>query len=290
MPPEVRFLPASPICAELFQVPVWGFVYPWEENVSEPDVVRPDGAEEPIEPLFYPSNRLGFDAPMRWLRLGWHDLVRAKRQSLAYGIGLVLFGYLVTGLAWGDGNTLALFTLAVAFILAGPVLAFGLYSVSRQLELGRPPRLGVCWMESRNHMRNELLFALVMMVVLLVWARAATMVNVFFPVGEDPGALGWVEFLAVGSAVGSIFATIVFSSSVVALPMMLDRGTDAITSALTSINAVINNKGVMLLWALLIMVLTLVGFATAYLGFAVILPLIGHASWHAYRETVVRAD
>lgn len=254
--------------------------------MSEPGVVRPEGAEEHIEPLFYPANQLGFDAPLRWLRLGWHDLVRARNASLTYGIGLVLFGYLVTWLAWGDGNTLALFTLAVAFILAGPVLAFGLYSVSRQLELGREPRLGVCWMESRNHMRNELLFALVMLVVLLVWARAASMVHVFFPVGEDLDVLGWLQFLAVGSAVGSIFAMVVFSSSVVALPMMLDRNTDAITSALTSINAFLNNRGVMLLWAAIIVGLTLLGFATAYLGFALILPLIGHASWHAYRETV----
>jgi uncharacterized membrane protein len=72
----------------------------------------------------------------------------------------------------------------------------------------------------------------------------------------------------------------------VSLPMMLDRGTDAITSVLTSINAVLRNKGVMLLWAAIIALLVLVGFATAYLGLAIVLPLIGHASWHAYRETV----
>ena len=100
------------------------------------------------------------------------------------------------------------------------------------------------------------------------------------------GVIGWLQFLAVGSAVGSIFATIVFSASVVALPMMLDRGTDAVTSALTSFAAVVQNKGVMLLWAALIAGLVLVGFATAFIGLALVLPLIGHASWHAYRETV----
>lgn len=99
--------------------------------------------------------------------------------------------------------------------------------------------------------------------------------------------LDWLQFLAVGSAVGAVFATIVFASSVVALPMMLDRGTDAITSALTSINAVLLNKGVMVLWASIIVGLVVVGFATAYIGLALVLPLIGHASWHAYRETVL---
>ncbi|MCB1784983.1 MAG: DUF2189 domain-containing protein [Chromatiaceae bacterium] len=258
--------------------------------MAEPGVVRPDGADPQIEPLFYPSNRLDFSAPLRWLRLGWHDLNRARAQSLTYGTGLAVFAFVVAALVWSGGNVVALFSLGMAFILAGPVLAFGLYSISRQLELGREPRLGVCWSESRNHLRNELLFALVMLVVLLVWARAASMVHVFFPIGEDLGVVGWLEFLAVGSAVGSIFAAIVFSSSVVALPMMLDRGTDAITSALTSIGAVLNNKGVMLLWALMILALVLVGFATAFIGLVVVLPLIGHASWHAYRETVKVPD
>jgi uncharacterized membrane protein len=254
--------------------------------MADPSAVRPDEVDPEIEPLLYPCNKLGLDAPFRWLRLGWQDLKRAPRQSLTYGLGLVLFGYLITWLAWGEGHTVALFTLAMAFILSGPVLAFGLYSISRQLEQGRAPRLGICWRESRNHLRNEMLFALVMLVVLLVWARAASMVHVFFPVGEELGVLGWIEFLAVGSAVGSIFAVIVFSSSVVALPMMLDRNTDAITSALTSVAAVFQNKGVMALWAALIGCLVLIGFATAYIGLVVVLPLIGHATWHAYRETV----
>ena len=254
--------------------------------MAEPNVAGPRPPDADIEPLFHPSNKLGFDAPMRWLALGWRDFRTAWRQSLIYGIGLVLLGYIVTGLAWTDGSTIALFTLAMAFILAGPVLAFGIYSISRQLELGRHPKLGICWRESRNHMRNELLFALVMLIVLLIWARAASMVHVFFPVGEELGLIGWLQFLAVGSAVGAVFATIVFSASVVSLPMMLDRGTDAITGALTSVNAVLNNKGVMALWAALIVGLVLLGFATAYIGLAVVLPLIGHATWHAYRETV----
>ena len=258
--------------------------------MAEPSVVRPDEVDPEIEPLFYPCNKLGLDAPFRWLRLGWQDVKRAPRQSLTYGLGLVLFGYLITWLAWGEGNTVALFTLAMAFILSGPVLAFGLYSISRQLEQGREPRLGICWRESRNHLRNEMLFALVMLVVLLVWARAASMVHVFFPVGEELGVLGWLEFLAVGSAVGSIFAAIVFSSSVVALPMMLDRNTDAITSALTSVAAVFQNKGVMALWAALIGSLMLIGFVTAYIGLVFVLPLIGHATWHAYRETVKESE
>ena len=86
------------------------------------------------------------------------------------------------------------------------------------------------------------------------------------PVGEDLAFWNGWSSLAVGSAVGAVFATIVFASSVVALPMMLDRGTDAITSALTSINAVLRNKGVMVLWASMIVGLVVIGFATATSG------------------------
>ncbi len=256
--------------------------------MSETHAVEHDGDKDqkPIEPLFYPSSRLEMAAPLRWLRKGWQDLRRAPGPSLVYGFSLVIFFDLLVWLAWDGGNTVALFSLVVAFILAGPVLAFGLYSISRQLERGQEPRLGVCLRESHNHLRNELLFALALLVVLLIWARAATMVNVFAPINEEDGWLGVVEFLLIGSAVGSIFAAMVFSMSVVSLPMMLDRGTDAITAALTSINAVLNNKGPMLLWALLIGLLMLLGFATALLGMALVLPLLGHASWHAYRETV----
>jgi len=242
--------------------------------------------QEALEPLLYPSNTLDMGAPLRWLRLGWNDLKRAPGPSLVYGFGLVIFFDLVGWLVWDGETTLVLFTLGVAFILAGPVLAFGLYSVSRQLEKGQEPRLGVCWRESKNHMRNELLFALVILVVLLVWARAAAMVNIFLPISDDMTWLDWTQFFVVGSLVGSIFAAVVFCASAISLPMMLDRNTDAITSALTSFGAVMKNKGPMLLWALLILLLVGVGFATALLGLALVLPLIGHATWHAYRETV----
>jgi uncharacterized membrane protein len=250
---------------------------------------KPIQRDEPenLEPLSYPCRTLSMGAPWRWLRSGWQDMKQAPGPSLVYGFGLVIFFDIAIWLFWDGENVMALFTLAVAFVLAGPALAFGLYSISRQLEQGITPRLGVCWRESGNHMRNELLFALVMLVVLLVWARAASMVHVFFPLGDDVGLVGWLQFLAIGSAVGSIFAAIVFCTSVIALPMMLDRGTDAITSALTSVNAVLNNKAVMLLWATIILGLLLFGFATALLGLALALPLIGHATWHAYKETVL---
>ena len=191
--------------------------------MAEPGVVRHEEPDEHIEPLFYPANKLELTAPFRWLKQGWQDIRTAPAQSLAYGSLLVLTGWLLTWLAWQGGNTLALFTLVTGLILVGPVLAFGLYSISRQIEMGLKPRIGFCVRESKTHLRNELLFALVLLIILLVWARAASMVHIFFPISDDLGLLEWAQFLAVGSAVGSIFAGIVFTASAFSLPMMLDR-------------------------------------------------------------------
>lgn len=258
--------------------------------MAEPGFVESKHDEEPIEPLFYPARELDTGAPLRWLAKGWSDLKAAPLQSLTYGTALVAVGYLLLYLAWSGGNTVLLFSLVTGLVLIGPALAFGLYSISKQLEMGLRPRVGYCIRESKSHMRNEMLFALVLLIILLIWARAASMVHIFAPVSGELGLLGWLQFLSVGSVVGSIFAALVFTASAFSLPMMLDRGTDAITGALTSINAVLKNKVPMLIWGVLIVVLVLLGFVTFMVGLAVVLPLIGHATWHAYKETILPAE
>lgn len=254
--------------------------------MSEPGTLSHDSEEE-LRSILLPARQLACFAPMHWLALGWRDMRRAPRQGLTYGCGLVLIGYLITWLVWNGDAALTLFTLLTGLILIGPALAFGVYSISDQLEQGLKPKLGYCLKEKRKHLRNELLFAVLLLVVLLIWARAAAMVHVFFPLDGDVGLAEWLEFLAIGSAVGSIFAAIVFSISAFSLPLMLDREIDAVTSVFTSVNAVLRNKPAMLVWGSLIVGLMAIGFATALVGLAVVLPLIGHATWHGYRETIL---
>lgn len=246
----------------------------------------PDLASDPgYVPLGRPR-RLPLAAPLRWLRLGFRDLRRAPLHSLGYGALFVLMGYLLLGLAWLGGNYVLLFTLATGFVLIAPVLAFALYDISRQLEAGEAPSFAHSLQTMRENLLAELVYAGVLTVVLLVWARAAALVHVFFPSRGQPGLADLAGFLAVGSAVGAVFAALVFSVSAFSLPMMMDRRADVITAVLTSIRAVLANKAVMLLWGALIVAAVALGFATGLLGLLVTLPLIGHATWHGYRETI----
>ena len=237
-------------------------------------------------PLAAPCRLLATDAPLRWLRLGWQDLRRAPRQSIAYGLVIVLLSYGVSALGYLLGDYILLLSLLSGFVFLGPVLAIGLYSISFQLEQGLKPKLGYCLRQERRHLGDALVFSVGLLIVFLVWARAASMVHVFFPMEAHPQWSDLITFLGIGTAVGSLFAAVIFSASAFSLPMIMDRKVDTVTAVVTSINAVLRNKGPMAVWGGLIVAAVAVGFATAFLGLAVLLPLIGHATWHGYRETI----
>jgi len=237
-------------------------------------------------PFAAPCRRLEAGAPLRWLRLGWVDLARAPRLSLAYGAVLMLLSLAIAALSWRFGAIALYIGLASGFVFIGPVLAVGLYSISRQLAKGQKPAMGYCLREGHAHIAELLVLGMVLLVVLLVWARAAAMVHVFFPVEGPPSVEVLAPFLAIGSAVGAVFATVVFSVSAFSLPMIMDRKVDAVTAVVSSVNAVLHNKLATFVWACLIGAAVLLGFATACVGFIVLLPLIGHATWHAYQETI----
>ncbi len=237
-------------------------------------------------PFVAPCRTLDAAAPLRWIRQGWADLCAAPQQSLAYGLAIVVLSWLVTGIGLALGSYWAVLVLLSGFVFIAPVLALGLYSISRQVERGDAPSLSRCLAEQRRTLGTTMVFALALLVLFLVWARAGSMVHVFFPMQSDPHWSELALFFGVGSAVGSVFAMLTFVFSAFSLPMICDRDADAVTAIVTSVNAVLRNKGAMLMWALLIVALTAVGFATALVGLGVTIPLLGYATWHAYRDTI----
>jgi uncharacterized membrane protein len=237
-------------------------------------------------PMAAPCRRIELGDPWIWLRKGWSDIRRAPRQSLTWGAVLVLLSYLVTAAAWRWGNLGLYLGLVSGFVFVGPWLALTLYAISRRLELNRNVSLARSVADAGQSIRGALFFAVMLIVVLLVWARAANTLYIFFPAMADPGWRDLALFLSIGSAVGAVFSAVVFAVSAFSLPMLMDRRADAVTAVVTSVNAVLRNKGPMLVWAGIIVASVILGALTAWLGFLLILPLLGHATWHAYRSTI----
>ncbi len=188
-------------------------------------------------------------APLGWVRHGWQDMWAAPRQSLAYGALVILLSLTLAMVTIEFGGYWELLALVSGFILIAPILAVGTYVISSHLERGETPSLRRCIREEQRALGNLMVFALMLMVVFLVWARAGSAVHVFFPIGEAPDWGDYLTFFGIGSAIGSIFAAIVFSAAAFSLPMLVDRKVDTVTAVVTSINAVLRNKPAMVVWA-----------------------------------------
>jgi uncharacterized membrane protein len=254
--------------------------------MAAPYVPPPTGPQALMVPL-------GLGAPFRWLAHGWRDLTAYIGIGLFYGLCFWVMAITLAAVFRSKPE----YTLSIASgcLLVGPFLAMGLYEVSRRREQGITPDLGAsltCW---DSHIRSMGMLVLVLIVLELLWGRTSLVVfAVFFNTGM-PSTTGVIkamfnpdnwEFLVVYLAVGGVFATLVFSTVVVSIPMILDRDTDAISAAITSIRVVFTNPGVMLLWGVLITALVVVALLPWGLGLILIGPLLGHASWHAYRGAV----
>jgi len=251
-------------------------------------------------PVFpYPSPRVklvSMDRPWHWLSLGWHDLVRAPQVSFAYGGVLVALSIAITlGLYLIDALYLLLPATA-GFMLVAPVLAVGLYETSRRLAAGEPVSVNVALGAWRRNTGQLAVLGLVLMLLHLFWIRIALLLYPLFFTGDYPASADLIQviffspaslpFLVTGTILGAFLAALVFAIGAVSIPMLIDREVGAITAIVTSVTAVRANFRAMALWAVLIVGFTAVGLVLLYLGLAVTLPLIAHASWHCYKDLV----
>ena len=238
-------------------------------------------------PFVAPCKILSPWAPFRWIRLGTRDLLEAPQQSLVYGLSVALLIGIVCALAWFHGSQWIMFAMLGGFVFLAPLTCIGLYAISAQIERGQPPLLARSLRAAfRRHFGNEMIFALVLLVIFLLWARSAVMVTVFFPTEGDVTVREWINYLGFGSLIGAVFAAVTFSASAFSLPMLMHRDVDSITAIVTSINAVLRNKFAMLIWLTIVVISLLVGVATAFVGLTFIIPIIGYAAWHGYLETI----
>lgn len=236
------------------------------------------------------------DDPWAWLAAGWRDLWQVPSISLAYGAVFTATGLALTAGLWFLDLMAFMPALAACFMLGGPLMATGLYEVSRRLEAGEE----VTWaIVSKVHIASPIQLGLVsflLMFIILVWMRAATLIYALFTYGVympldrfAAFAIGtWqgMALVATGTAVGAVLAVVTFSVAALSIPILMRHQTDAFTALAASIGAVVRKPGPMLLWAWLIGVLCFFGLATLFIGLIVVFPLLGHATWHAYRSLV----
>jgi uncharacterized membrane protein len=241
--------------------------------------------------------QVAFDAPWSWLASGWRDMWAVPRVSLAYG---VLFALLSLGLTLGltvAGMQSLVLALAGGFLLIGPIAAVGLYEASRRLEAGQAVRLGAVARAGLDAPGQLGFFGAILAFAFFVWLQIAFLLFMLFlgSSGLPPPSefvptllftLRGLGLLVTGTAVGCALAFVVFSISVISVPLLMTRRADAVTAIASSLAAVMLNPKPMALWAALIAGFMVLGIATLCVGLVFAFPLIGHATWHAYRDLV----
>lgn len=231
--------------------------------------------------------------PLGWLAAGWRDFLRCPVPGLVHGIALAAFGTL---LFWNARDQFWLLTGAFSgFLLVSPVLATGLYSVSRALQREGHASLLTALRAWKPSDLRLVLFGLLLALAGTGWVlTSASLVTSLAPspVATPREFLRTVVLADSGHlfelwlGLGALLAAPVFASSVVAIPLLLDREISVGGAVFTSWRTVINNPAPLALWAALIAALTLVGMATLMLGLVVVVPWLAHSSWHAYRDLV----
>jgi uncharacterized membrane protein len=241
--------------------------------------------------------RIELDRPWAWLAAGWRDLTRAPAVGLTYGVLFAAIGWAVTfGLWWADMIYLIL-PLTAGFLIMGPILAVGLYEVSRRHERGERASLRDALGAFRANPTQIAFMGVTLLLLFFSWIRVAVMIFFLFFGLEPPNpeafvgtvlfSPGSLPFLIVGTAAGALLAVLAFGLSAISIPLLLDREEAHVVTAISaSFKAILDNPATMAFWAVLIVLFAGAGLITFYLGLIVTLPLIGHASWHAYRDLV----
>ncbi|HZW47705.1 MAG TPA: DUF2189 domain-containing protein [Microvirga sp.] len=255
--------------------------------------VRRDPASEPVA-----IRRIGTPDLMDALKQGAADFWAAPTHIFFICLLYPILGVFFAGLAFGNNMLPLLFPLMSGFALVGPLAAVGLYEISRERERGQEVSVSSVSNVFRSHSIGSIAaLGVLLMVIFIAWLLTAQALyqSLFgWNAPESIGAFlrevfttqkGWT-LIIVGNALGFVFSAVVFCMSVISFPLLLDRDVGAIPAILASFRAVAANPGPMLLWALIVAGALVIGFIPLFIGLAVVLPILGHATWHLYRKVV----
>lgn len=250
-----------------------------------------------VPPLPRPNERarnLPRRTALEWLEAGWRDFRRNPFPSILYGFFVFAVSVFVV---WGIFRFEVGYFFVPAlsgFLVLGPLMAAGLYEKSRRLEKGKDTSLSRMFFVRMASSYQAVFLGLLLLLLFLLWQRASILLYALhmgvrpFPGFDEILAqvfTSWMglSLIVTGGIVGGIFAAFAFAVSVFSVPMMLEERTDALTAMGISLALVWNNLKVMLAWGAIVVALFLMSLATALVGLIVVFPVLGHATWHAYR-------
>ena len=263
----------------------------------------PSGPSQAVRPLLPPILPVEPDQPLRWLVLGFRDLTRNPWLSMAHGLAMSLAGLLFTWLAYD--RFWLLVGLMSAFMVLAPVLATSLYAMSRAIERGEQVNVQLLvstWTRWNLRLQTQpdsywalIRFGLLLGLAALGWVfTSSAFIELMAPVPIHT-PMDFLRHVVASQehrlfelwlALGGLMAAPVFASSVVSMPLLLDRRVSVLEAVLTSWKTVLTYPSTMALWAFLLMGFCLLGIFSLFLGLILVVPMLGHASWHAYRELV----
>ena len=240
-------------------------------------------------------NHADNEAPMRWLEKGFEDFKNNLGLSLLYGGVIAAIGaILALSTKFSPSFIIGAIT---GFVIVGPFAAIGLYDMAREMEFDRKPQLHHAISALKKNTGTLLTFAFALGFLHTIWTRlTGLLLGMFFEdlnissgnlleVLSQPSS---ILFLALFMLIGAVVVSFAFAISVISIPMIMHRDVDLVTAAVTSLRVVKTNPRKMFTWAAMIGTIMLLGMATAFIGLIVAFPIVGYASWHAYRDMVVR--
>ena len=258
-----------------------------------------------VSPGFRPEiHTLTMDRPLIWLRKGWSDLRANPVKAIGYGALIAVFYGLIVAFALATEFYHIGVQLTAGFVLLAPLLAVGFYAISQKMEQGQHVRFRDTLSALRTNHKGLLGMGLLMALLFITWLMVSMWAAAFLAESKEEvalfiGADTFPEFFGILVTsltlpmvlgyflIGLVAVLVAFAFTAVSIPMLMDRPeTDAITALTISWEAVMHNWKPMLWWAVLIAFFTGIGLALFYVGLAITMPLLGFATWHAYRDTL----
>jgi uncharacterized membrane protein len=286
-PPQVRYRRPPSLNTELKITP--------EDCTLEQTTIAADVQAEEIV-----VNQINPSQPWEWIEKGWRDMMSARRFSLTYGAVIVLISGLMTLGLMGEGMFYIVPFLAAGFYLLAPIIGLGLYQMSAHLERDEPIKFCSALEAWRSNQAQLGVITAGLLIIMQLWMMSNFVLFALLYTGMHPPLENFFStvflsgqnntFAFASLTVGFVLAWLAYAISAISVPMLIDRKVDGFTAIRTSVKAVTQNWVPMTLWAVLIVFFIGLGLLTFYVGLALAMPLVGHATWHAYRDLVPAAQ